>query len=180
MKHKEGQLNTQSISRLAELVNAYIENLSKEFALNKKGELDIDEGKNFFERLFGSEKNRMDFMELTKAIITKLLAAKGNIPYVVQLCDDAVKILLQLNERGRVIDKLFLAHLVDEQPANQNQRNEKPQNQDVNVKISQKDSAQSSHVIAMLQPRQDQRQLNRDVATLLNMFRGRTIFGNNE
>jgi hypothetical protein len=178
MKKREGQLSMLSLSRLAELVNAYIENLSKEFSLNKKGELDDDVGKNFFERLFGSEKNRMDFMELTKAIITKLLVAKGNIPYVVQLCDDAIKILLQLNERDKVIDKLFLAHLVDEQP--QNQRNEKQQNQDVNVKISQKDSAPQSHIIAMMQPRQDQRQLNRDVATLLNLFRGRTIFGNNE
>jgi hypothetical protein len=111
-------LTIEDKTRLAQLVTNYL-NPSQTFTINGRGEVVLVK-RTLINRILNLDTEvRLDFMEVTKKIITKMMDEKGGqIPYVAQLCGKSFGELIESNERSAVIKGLYLAHLVDEQPAN--------------------------------------------------------------
>lgn len=114
--------------RLGELVAVYL-NPSEKFNINNKGEVSLLKDKTFLEKLFRVENEKLDFMEICQVVGDKIMSEKGEIPFVKQNCRNAIVVdLLENNNRKAAIEKLYIAHLVTEQPRQQERQQHQGQN----------------------------------------------------
>ena len=124
--------------RIAEMVSVHLDPAER-FSVNDKGEVSLNAKNKFILLVTGNENLRYDFMEVTQAIIDKIMSAKGEIPYVKQLCGEALGELVGTNDREVVVKKLYLAHLVDEQPRNEGGRRDKqPIGQEITIRSEER------------------------------------------
>lgn len=157
---------------LAVLVEAYMDPPG-DFKITNKGEV-VFRDRTLLERLLNKDTGyKKDFAESVRDISTKIVDLKGNdIPYVQQLCGEALGLILTSNDRNGIIDKLFVAHLIQEQPRQFNQKQQgKQQQQQGQVKevtvqtvYEQRPAKQAIAFVGG----QSQHQLAVDVAELLN------------
>jgi len=101
-------------NRLAELILIWLEPIGK-FSIKNDGTIVVNKHgpiKDWFLRTSESE----DFLSLCHKLILKIMEEKGDIPYVSQLCGEAIGILVSYNDRKKVIANLYIASLTEQQP----------------------------------------------------------------
>ena len=155
-------------SRLAELVAEYVMP-NEPFTIKNDGEVALNKG-GPLRRLFSlKEDESIDFLTAVQTIVEKIMDRKKDNLYVGRLCGDAFGILVTTGERNIVINKLYIAHLLEEDPwatpPSQGSSNNMQQRQ-VNAKQNRQPIGQQIEIQIAPQPTN----LGRQVADICNAF----------
>lgn len=166
------KLSADDKTRLIELVKAYV-NPSDPFKVNNKGEVSMNKNSWLIRKFRSEEDNKLDFLEVSQMILDKIMDAKENIPYIVQLCRTGIMELMNNNNRSETIKKMYMAHLTTEQPEQshpqqqqqQQQKSRQPVGQEVTIRTQQRQRHDQTMNIT---PFSRNKALAEDVAELMN------------
>jgi hypothetical protein len=158
------RLGVFDTNRLTELVSTYMK-VEKEFTIFKNGELSLTKA-SFFQRILNLRgPDTRDFLDVVKTISEGIIGQKQNNAAVQRLCGEAMGILIDTNDRSKVIKLLYEAHLYEaqkEQRNGGNNNNKRPKE----VSIEVRDTIQPRRVDTYAQV---QKQITtRDVVNLVN------------
>ncbi len=131
-------------AQLSELVEVYIN--PSEYQVRNNGGITVDKT-NWFKRLFNIRNEKdMEFLEVVQVLSDKIIEKKQN-ESTLNLCTNAMHVLVSTNDRGEVVRLIYLAHIMDEKDLSlvkqriilqpQKQEQKKSQKQIANVEIVQ-------------------------------------------
>lgn len=131
------KLGVYDTNRLSELVSTYMNSNSSDFYIFKNGEVYIGVIGTFRRFIGIKPEGTMDFLEVVKKLGEAIVKSKNGSKSVEDKCGKALGILISTNDRKKVIELLYSAHLSEEEfqqkPNNQNQ-NRRPKEISVEVR----------------------------------------------
>lgn len=131
------KLGVYDTNRLMELVSIYLKPSESGITIYKNGEVCLRDIGFLKKALNMRAEGTIDFLDVVKRISESLINEKGNSNQVQSICGEALGTLIDSNDRKKVIELLYSAHLIDankkQQRQGQNNNGKRPQSISVEV-----------------------------------------------